>query len=62
MLGGRFGLADGSWGNSLIAQALPARLKGLLNSFVREESQAQLTSSGIGSTMLKFTENEDENL
>lgn len=62
MLGGRFGLSEGSWGNSLIAQLLPARLKDVENSFIREQSQAQLTSSGIGSTMLKFTQDENENL
>lgn len=62
MLGGRFGLSDGGWGNSLIANLLPAQLKDLLNSFTREPSQAQLTSSGIGSTMLKFAEDEQENL
>ena len=62
MLGGRHGLAEGSWGNSQVGQLLPARLKDLKNSFVRELVQAQLTSSGISSTMLKFTEKEDDNL
>lgn len=62
MLGGRYGLADGGWGNSQVGQLLPARLKDIQNSFIREPAQAQLTSFGINATMLKFTENEDENL
>ncbi len=61
MLAGRHGLAEGGWGNSQVGQLLPARLKEVQNSFVREPAQAQLTSSGISSTMLKFAENEDDN-
>ena len=62
MLAGRYGLAEGGWGNSQVGQLLPARLKDIENSFIRESAQAQLTSSGISSTMLKFAENEDDNL
>ena len=61
MLAGRYGLAEGGWGNSQVGQLLPARLKEVQNSFVREPVKAQLTSSGVSSTMLKFAENEDDN-
>ncbi len=62
MLAGRYGLAEGGWGNSQVGQLLPARLKEVQDSFIREPAQVQLTSSGIGSTMLQFAENEQDNL
>ena len=47
MLGGRHGLADGGWGTSKVAEALPVELStGDATTFVREKAPVELTVQG----------------
>lgn len=61
MLGGRYGLGQGGWGNSLLAGALPARLVDSETEFKRVRLKARLTAEGHSSTMLQFKPDKEIN-
>ena len=55
MLGGRRGLADGGWGNSVVAEALPVRLPDLdAASFMRVPVPVALTAEGQESLVTRL--------
>ncbi|HLF12468.1 MAG TPA: hypothetical protein VJA26_14800, partial [Gammaproteobacteria bacterium] len=62
MLGGRRGLADGGWGATSVAEALPARLPMLDGpSFVRSAAKAMLTEVGRLSTLTRLDADAEAN-
>ena len=61
MLGGRNGLGEGGWGNSLLASALPAKLTDTNIAFNRTRLQAQLTAEGHSSTLLQLKPEQQAN-
>jgi uncharacterized membrane protein len=55
MLGGRRGLADGGWGNTIVAEAIPARLpKVEAPSFMRWPAKASVTADGADSLLTRL--------
>jgi hypothetical protein len=60
MLGGRHGLADGGWGRSVTASALPVVLNNRLNSqtFNRSRSQAMPTLAGYRTPWLRLNQDQ----
>jgi uncharacterized membrane protein len=55
MLGGLRGLGDGGWGNSVVAELLPATLPAIdAPSFVRYRAKARLTEAGRGSLLTQL--------
>ena len=63
MLGGRRGLADGGWGNSVVAEVLPAQLPDInAASFVRVPVKVSLTSEGEESLLTSLDSDAEENL
>jgi uncharacterized membrane protein len=63
MLAGRNGLGNGGWGQSNIADVLPARLPpSTTNSFFRKKAAAALTPQGADEQMLKLADGSDDNL
>jgi uncharacterized membrane protein len=62
MLGGRRGLADGRWGATSVAEALPARLPALDGpSFTRAPAKALLTDDGARSAVLRLASDDAAN-
>ncbi len=62
MLGGRRGLADGGWGNSVVAEALPVRLPDLdAASFMRVPVPVELTAAGQESLVTRLDADRDTN-
>lgn len=62
MLGGLRGLGDGGWGNSAIADLLPARLPDIdAPSFIRWRAKAQLAEAGRESLITQFDADPDAN-
>ncbi|MDA0680360.1 MAG: hypothetical protein O3A13_08830 [Proteobacteria bacterium] len=62
MLAGPNGLGNGGWGQSAIADVLPARLPATgMDSFRRRKASVLLTPQGAGNQMLRFSANADEN-
>jgi len=64
MLSGRQGLADGGWGRSVVAAALPVVLNSRLSAvtYVRKRSQAMPTLAGLRTPWLKLADSEMDNL
>jgi hypothetical protein len=64
MLGGRHGLADGGWGRSVTAAALPVVLNNQLNSktFSRTRSQAMPTLAGFRTPWLRLNDDQRSNI
>jgi uncharacterized membrane protein len=63
MLGGRRGLADGGWGNTVVADALPARLPEIdAPSFMREPAAVILTREGEESAITRLDAEPAQNL
>jgi hypothetical protein len=64
MLGGRHGLADGGWGRSVTAAALPVVLNSQLNSktFNRARSQAMPTLAGLRTPWLSLSDDQRTNI
>lgn len=64
MLGGRNGLADGGWGRSVTAAALPVLLDSNLNAttFDRQRSRIAPTLSGFRTPWLKLADADTENV
>lgn len=63
MLAGTNGLGNGGWGQSALADVIPARLPpSSANSFHRKKAQASLTAQGVASQMLRFDADADANL
>ena len=62
MLAGPNGLGNGGWGQSHIADVLPARLPpSTTNSFFRKKAAAVLTPQGANDQMLRFADSTDAN-
>lgn len=62
MLAGPNGLGNGGWGQSAIADVLPARLPTTsTDSFRRTKASVLLTPQGAGDQMLRFAADADEN-
>ena len=62
MLGGRRGLADGGWANSIVAEALPAQLPDLdAPSFVRAPFAVSLTAEGEESLLTQLSSDSQTN-
>jgi hypothetical protein len=62
LLAGRYGLGDGGWGNSALAQALPVHLPvKRSNDFVQAPLKAQLTDYGVLATALRFDASPEKN-
>lgn len=62
MLAGPSGLGNGGWGQSTIADVLPARLPATTtDSFHRKKAAVTLTAQGADSQMLRFAAAADEN-
>jgi uncharacterized membrane protein len=62
LLAGTRGLGNGGWGQSSIADVLPARLPdSSIDSFVREQAAPRLTPQGAATQMLRFADADDEN-
>jgi uncharacterized membrane protein len=63
MLGGKSGLADGGWGASAVAQALPAKLAvGAGKTFERDKARVELTLHGRESLICRLDSDSAENL
>jgi uncharacterized membrane protein len=63
MLAGPNGLGNGGWGQSAIADVLPASLPpSSTDSFHRKKATASLTPQGVASQMLRFDAETDANL
>jgi len=61
--GGLHGLGNGGWGQSLLADALPARLPPLESpSFFRRRATVRPTPQGLATRMLRLAESADDNL
>ena len=61
-LAGRFGLADGGYSKSPVADMLPIRLFSAAYTFHRDYSTAELTQAGQDSLICRFEENRDKNM
>lgn len=62
MLGGRRGLADGGWGNSAVAEALPVQLPDLdAASFMRVPVPVELTAEGRDSLVTRLDADREAN-
>ncbi len=62
MLGGLHGLGNGGWGQTAVADALPARLPAIeVDSFRRVQVPVSLTPQGADSPILKFATDDDDN-
>ena len=62
MLGGRRGLADGGWANSIVAEVLPAQLPDLdAPSFVRAPFAVSLTAEGEESLLTQLSSDSQTN-
>ncbi len=61
-LAGRFGLADGGYAKSGMAEMLPVRLPGTQNTFRRDYSMAELTQAGKDSVICRFEEDREKNI
>ena len=63
MLAGPNGLGDGGWGQSVIADLLPARLPPSgVGTFNRKKSDVRLTIQGADAQMLRLADTREENL
>ena len=61
MLGGRFGLSDGGWGGSTVADALPVILPAGRNTFHREHATPELTAAGVDSLVTRLDDDPARN-
>ena len=62
MLGGRRGLADGGWGNSVVAEVLPVQLPDLdAASFMRVPVPVELTAEGQESLVIRLDADRETN-
>ena len=61
MLGGRFGLSDGGWGGSTVADALPVTLPSGKNSFHREHATPVLSDPGRNSLITRLDDDPVKN-
>jgi uncharacterized membrane protein len=61
MLGGRFGLSDGGWAGSTVADALPVTLPGGKNSFHREHATPVLSDPGRNSLITRLDDDPVKN-
>ncbi len=63
MLAGLRGLADGGWGNSIVADVLPARLPDIdAPTFIRRPAKASLTTVGEDSLLTRLDSDRDTNI
>ena len=61
MLGGRAALADGVWGGSLVAEALPVVLPDSRNTFHRDPATVSLTQAGAESVICRLLDDAQAN-
>jgi uncharacterized membrane protein len=61
MLAGPNGLGLGGWGNTLLQEALPAKLGTENSEFIREKVKVELTTAGLHSAMLKLDQEMNNN-
>jgi uncharacterized membrane protein len=61
MLAGLNGLGAGGWGNSALDEVLPARLSADAGDYRRQQVRASLTPLGRASSLLKLSEDAQEN-
>ena len=54
MLGGRHGLSDGGWGNTVVGSLLPSRLNELESGFERARASTALAAEGLQSRFLNI--------
>jgi uncharacterized membrane protein len=62
LLGGRFGLADGGWGGSSLADLLPLTLPDRKNTFHRDRATVELTAAGSESLITRFVDDPARNM
>ncbi|NND93150.1 MAG: hypothetical protein HKN42_20010 [Granulosicoccus sp.] len=64
MLGGRQGLADGGWGRSVVAAALPVQLSSRLSAdtFLRKRAQVLPTLAGLRTPWLQLADDDSANI
>jgi uncharacterized membrane protein len=62
LLGGRFGLADGGWGGSSLADVLPVTLPDRKNTFHRDRATVELTAAGSESLITRFVDDPAGNI
>jgi uncharacterized membrane protein len=62
LLGGRFGLADGGWGGSSIADVLPVVLPDRKNTFHREPATVELSAAGSDSLITRLVDDPARNV
>jgi uncharacterized membrane protein len=62
MLGGRFGLSDGGWGSSPVADTLPVTLPASRTTFRRDPATAELTRSGLDSVVTRLDDDPARNV
>ncbi|HTR00083.1 MAG TPA: glutamine amidotransferase [Candidatus Acidoferrum sp.] len=62
MIGGLHGLGLGGWSESVVNDVLPARLSQQDNAFTRTQVPVVLTASGRTSPVLKFSDNDADNV
>ena len=60
-LGGRFSLADGGWGSSSMADALPVNLPNRRNTFHRASATVELTPPGMDSLICRLIDDPARN-
>jgi uncharacterized membrane protein len=61
-LGGRFGLSDGGYARSPLAEIMPVHLPANEHSFIRDYSTAQLTQAGRDSAICRLVDGRDQNV
>jgi uncharacterized membrane protein len=61
LLGGRFGLADGGWSGSPVADALPVVLPSRYHTFHRDHALAELTPAGRDSLVTRLVDDPAKN-
>jgi uncharacterized membrane protein len=62
LLGGRFGLADGGWGGSSIADVLPVVLPDRKNTFHRDPATVELSPAGSDSLITRLVDDPARNV
>ncbi len=62
MLGGRFGLADGGWGGSPVADALPLVLPSRNHTFHRDHATPELLEAGRDSLITRLVDDPSKNM
>jgi uncharacterized membrane protein len=62
MMGGRFGLGDGGWAGSPVADAMPVVLPGRSNTFHRDRATPELDAAGRDSLITRLVDDPTQNV